>query len=77
MNNLMEYKLSTKPHTMEVYASGNTYSQTLKQSLSQELAMSHFELSLLMGMMVHPASSFTTEQSTSSVRMEWLQEYTI
>ena len=77
MNNSMEYELSTEPHIMEVYASGNTYSQTLKQSLSQEQAMSHFALSLLTGMMVHPASSFTTEPSTSSVKMEWLQEYTI
>ena len=64
-------------HIMEVLASGNKYSQILEQTFSPEIAMSHFELSLLMGMMAHPASSFTTEPSTSSVRMEWLQEYTI
>ena len=77
MINSMEYELSTRQHIMEVYASGSTYSRTLRQSLSREKAMLHFELSLLMGMMVHPASSFTTELSTSSVQMEWSQEYTI
>ena len=39
--------------------------------------MSPFELSLLMGMMAHPVSNFTTVLSTSSVQMEWSQDHMI
>lgn len=64
-------------HTWEVHVSEITSSQTSVQISAQNEAISPFELSLLMGMMAHPASSFTTEQSTTSVSMEWSQDHTI
>ena len=77
MTNYEELEPEIKCHIMEASASGNIYSRVLEQTSNQDLAMSLFELSLLTGMMVHPASNFTTERSTSYVRMEWTQSYSI
>ena len=66
---------------MEVMSSEDlleiTSFQTLPQISGHNSQISPFELSLLMGMMVHPHSSFITEQSTFSVRMEWSQDHMI
>ena len=67
----------TQYHIMEVCVIENTSFQTLTQILDHQNLISLLELSLLMGMMVHPHSSFTMEPLTFSVRMEWLQEYMI
>ena len=63
--------------TWEVLVSEITSFQTLPLISDQEEVISPFELSLLMGMMAHPHSSFTTERSTSFVQMVWLQDHTI
>ena len=70
-------KEETPSHTWVVLASEITYSHQLEPTLSQGEAPSPFELSLLMGMMAHPRSSFTTEPLTSFVRMEWSQDHMI
>ena len=64
-------------HTWELQLSEITSSRTLVQISGPDTPILPFELSLLMGMMVHPRSSFTTEQLTSSVQMEWLQDHMI
>ena len=61
----------------EVHLLEITYFLTLPQISDQSEAPSPFELSLLTGMMAHPASSFITGQSTFSVRMEWFQDHMI
>jgi len=65
----MEYEEEILSHTWELHLSEITSSQTFVQISNQKQVISPFELSLLMGMMAHPVSSFTTEQSTSSVQM--------
>ena len=67
----------TKSHTWEVSLSVITSSPISILTLAARLQMLPFELSLLTGMTVHPRSSFTTVPLTSSVRMEWSQEYMI
>ena len=75
MENRIKSQIATIHHNMDICASGRTYSETLQRTSNLEAAMSRFELSLLAGMMVHPSGSFTTEQSTSSIQMDWFQEY--
>jgi hypothetical protein len=60
------------------------FSQTLNPSFSFKVSdgmrtnlLSAFELSLICGSMVHPASTFSVDTEGTSLRIEWVQEYTI
>ena len=59
-------------------------SQTLIPSFSIEVSdakssnsLSVFELSMMCGAMVHPASSFTADDDGKSLSVEWIQDYPI
>jgi hypothetical protein len=60
------------------------FSQSLIPSFSVEVSdgkhsnpLSDFELSMLCGVMVHPASSFTIDNEGTSLSIEWAQDYPI
>jgi hypothetical protein len=60
------------------------FSQTLIPSFSVEVSnrkrsnsLSDFELSMMCGVMVHPASSFTIDDDGTSLRIEWVQDHPI
>jgi hypothetical protein len=60
------------------------FSQTLVPTFSVEVSvgnksnpLSDFELSMMCGAMVHPASSFTIDEDGTSLSIEWTQDYPI
>jgi hypothetical protein len=64
-------------HTLE-------FSQTLIPSFNINVSngetgkpLSTFELSMLCGSMVHPASTFSVDIEGNSLSIEWVQEYPI
>ena len=64
-------------HFFEISKSNSPAFTTTRSGTSADDQMSEFEVSLLMGAMVHPASTFSVELSTSSVTIEWFQEYAV
>jgi hypothetical protein len=64
-------------HIFEISKSCSPEFTTKRVNCDFEKPVSAFELSILIGVMVHPAATFSIENDTSSLSIEWYQEYDI
>ena len=62
-------------HTLEISNSSSPDFTIVRSQGDASDTVSAFELSLFIGVMVHPAFTVSVEESTSSVSIEWYQEY--
>lgn len=64
-------------HFLEISKSSSPGFTTVRPCANTKDPLTTFELLLLAGVMVHPASTFSIEMATSSVSIEWYQEYDV
>jgi hypothetical protein len=67
----------TSHHLLEISNSCSPCFSIARSESDKSNELSTFELSLLCGVMVHPASTFSVETETSSVSIEWQQDYIV
>lgn len=64
-------------HTLELSQTLNPNFRIERPSPPASRNLTSFELSMLCGAMVHPASSFSMSDEGDALSIEWVQEYPV